>query len=71
MRVTTNPVSKCDVDNQRYCDMLYWRNKVAEVLRHAATNGVVVTVGNPPNQPLAMGNYDLVVDARPLRNYKG
>lgn len=64
------PVCKRDVSNQRHCDMIYWRNRVAETLRLAAAHGVVITVSNPPNQPPAMGNYDLVVDARPLRNFK-
>lgn len=30
--------------------------------------GVVITVSNPPNEPLAMGNYDLVVSARVRRS---
>lgn len=71
MNIITNPISKKDLTGQQYMDQLYWRNRIAETLRLAADHGVVITVSNPPRQPLMMGNYDLVVDSRQLRNYKG
>lgn len=48
-------------------EMDYWQDRVAKVLRAASMCGVVITVSNPPNQPPAMGNYDLVVSARVKR----
>lgn len=51
--------------------MDHWQNLIANLVKAAVDYGVVITIDNPPNEPLAMGNYDLVVSARPLRNFKG
>jgi hypothetical protein len=59
-----------DIDAPRASEMIYWQNRIADVLEAAKQRGVVITVSNPPNDPPMMGNYDLVVSARPLRNYK-
>lgn len=41
----------------------------AEKLVALATEcGVVLTINTQPKAPLAMGNYEMVVDVRPARN---
>lgn len=45
----------------------YWHDLVSEIVEEAATDGVVITVSTRPRLPLAMGNYDLVVEARERR----
>lgn len=47
----------------------YFSEALADLLAHALARGVVLTVNPASRQPLAMGNYDLVIEARPLRNY--
>lgn len=37
------------------------------VIDHAKQSGLVVTITTAPRSPLAMGNYDMVVDVRPTR----
>lgn len=37
------------------------------VIDHAKQSGLVVTITTAPRSPLAMGNYDMVVDVRPAR----
>lgn len=39
-----------------------------DLVQTAKRCGLVVTIGLEPRQPLAMGNYDMVVDVRPARN---
>lgn len=56
---------------QQIRDISYFQGQIAHLVGAAADVGVVITVSNPPALPLAMGNYDLMVDARPLRNYVG
>lgn len=45
--------------------------QIAELVQKGLDAGVVITVSTEPNEPLAMGNYDLVIEVRPLRNYVG
>ena len=40
---------------------------LAQIVRMAAKDGIVVTVEQKPLQPPAMGNYETVVDVRPVR----
>lgn len=65
MKIVKEEIAANQID-----EMYYWQQRIAELLWSASQCGVVITVDNPPNDPLAMGNYDLVVSARPLRNYK-
>lgn len=71
MKIRKAELPTQDVSRGQLEDMIYWRNHAANLLHHAALAGVVITIENPPNEPLAIGNYDLVISARPLRNYKG
>lgn len=48
----------------------YYQRKVAQALMSAWEQGIIITVETAPLQPLAMGNYDLIIEARPLRNFK-
>lgn len=48
----------------------YFRHRIAQTLAAAAEEGVIITVETAPLLPRAMGNYDLVVNVRPLRNFK-
>lgn len=70
MEVTCNDFSSNDVSILRMRDMLYYQARVAALLRAALAEGVVITVTNPPALPLAMGNYNLEVDVRALRNFE-
>lgn len=36
------------------------------LIRDARTLGVVVTIATVPQEPLAMGKYDMVADVRPV-----
>ncbi len=40
---------------------------VEQLVKLAAADGFVVTVEQKPLQPPAMGNYETVVDVRPVR----
>lgn len=40
----------------------------SELVAVAKSCGLVLTISTKPRQPLAMGNYDMVVGLRPLRN---
>lgn len=48
-------------------DMEHYRRAAQALVRDALDHGVVVTVSIKPRRPLAMGNYDLVVDVRERR----
>lgn len=61
------PETMGDVSVTQLNDMDYYQSQVANLLQEALNDGVVITVSNPPNWPPAMGNYDLVVSARPRR----
>jgi len=52
---------------EQAADMAYWKRQFQTLVRSARADGVVVTVTPVPRQPLAMGNYDLVVDVREAR----
>lgn len=70
MDVIKEPLKTVGIPYPQHVELDYYQDRIADILRSAARNGVVITVSNPPRAPLAMGNYDLVVSARPLRNYE-
>lgn len=41
--------------------------RALELIDLAKRSGVVLTIELKPNLPLAMGNYEMVVDVRPAR----
>lgn len=70
MRIHNDDLPSVGVSNEQIEEMQAWQRKAYALLWAAARSGVVITINNPPHQPPAMGNYDLVVSVRPLRNYK-
>lgn len=47
--------------------LTFFRNRAEHLVSEAAKHGVVLTVSQAPLKPLAMGNYETVVDVRPAR----
>ena len=43
----------------------HYRDEVRKLVLRALHHGIIVTVTPEPRKPLAMGNIDLVVEARP------
>lgn len=72
--------AKCDGNHggPRCADPECWQDPVDDVIdvrmaaerlvKRALAVGVVLTIETQPRQPLAMGNYDLVVQTREVRN---
>lgn len=48
--------------------VIYVRMEAERLVKSALAVGVVLTIDTQPRQPLAMGNYDLLVQTREVRN---
>lgn len=42
--------------------------EAVELVRAAQSFGMTLTIGTSPRKPLAMGNYDMVIEIRPNRD---
>lgn len=45
----------------------YYETRLRNLIQEAERDGVVLTINNVPQQPLAMGNHRMVGEARPAR----
>lgn len=67
--ICTLALPKDGMSSEQRAAAEYHQRVIARALYAAWAQGVIITVETAPSLPLAMGNYDLEVSARPLRNF--